>query len=90
MMYPYMKLEDKTEAVHSQIIEREDGDHVEEVHFERPTHQGFDSARCVLPEHKWKFREGYSDEEIAFFEELLHHNAHLFFKFARSGGIQCA
>jgi hypothetical protein len=66
MMYPYMKLEDKTEAVHSQIIEREDGDHVEEVHFERPTHQGFDSARCVLPEHKWKFREGYSDEEIAF------------------------
>jgi hypothetical protein len=32
-----MKLEDKTEAVHSQIIEREDGDHVEEVHFERPT-----------------------------------------------------
>lgn len=89
MMYPYMTLEDKTEIVHSQIIAREDGDHVE-VHFERPTHGGFDSARCVLPEYKWKFREGYSDEEIAFFEELLRHNAHLFFKFARSGGIQCA
>lgn len=89
MMYPYMTLEDKTEIVHSQIIEGEDGDHVE-VHFERPAHGDFDSARCVLPEYRWKFREGYSDEEIAFFEELLRHNAHLFFKFARSGGIQCA
>lgn len=27
------------------------------VHFERPTEQGFDPARCELPEYKWIFKE---------------------------------
>ena len=76
MMYPYMTLADETEIVHSQIIEKE-GQRKVIVNFERPTENGFDSARCELPDYKWTEREGYSDEEIALFEKLLHTNAHL-------------
>ena len=52
MMYPYMMLFDETEIVHSQIIE-EDNIQKVIVHFERPTEDGFDYARCELPEYKW-------------------------------------
>ena len=51
---------------------------------------GFDSARCELPDYKWTERMGYSDEEIEMFEELLHSNAHLLYKYAENGGIQIA
>ena len=78
MMYPYMTLADETEIVHSQIVEK-DGMKKVIVNFERPTEDGFDSARCELPDYKWTERQGYSDEEIAMFEELLHSNAHLLY-----------
>lgn len=71
MMYPYMTLKDETEIVHSQIIEK-DGQNKVIVHFERPIESGFDSARCELPDYKWTERMGYSDKEIAMFEEILH------------------
>ncbi len=89
MMYPYMTLFDETEIVHSQIIEE---DNVQKiiVHFERPTEDGFDYARCELPEYKWIQKKGYSDEEIALFEQLLQSNAHLLYKYAAEGGIQIA
>ena len=89
MMYPYMTLADETEIVHSQFIE-ENGKQKVIVHFERPTEDGFDSARCELPDYKWILRDGYSDEEIAMFEQLLRSNAHLLYKYAISGGIQIA
>ena len=79
MMYAYMTLADDTEIVHSQIIE-ENGKRKVIVNFERPTEQGFDSARCELPDYKWIQREGYTDDEITFFEQLLHSNAHLIYK----------
>ena len=89
MMYPCMTLSDETEIVHSQLIE-DKGIKKVIVNFERPTDNGFDSARCELPEYKWTEKEGYSDEEIAFFEKLLHNNAHLLYKYAANGGIKIA
>ncbi len=89
MMYPYMTLADGTEIVHSQIIEEDDKQKVI-VNFERPTEEGFDSARCELPDYKWIYKEGYSDEEIVMFEKLLKSNAHLFYRYAASGGIDIA
>ncbi len=89
MMYPYMTLSDGTEIVHSQLIE-EDGEQKVVVHFERPTEDGFDTARCVLPEYRWVTREGFTAEEIAFFEQLLHSNAHLLYRYAQNGGINIA
>lgn len=58
MMYPYITLADDTEITHSHLIERE-GTQSVEVHFERPTEDGFISARCVLPSYEWKFNEGF-------------------------------
>ena len=89
MMYPYITLADETEITHSNLLEQ-DGVQTVEVHFERPTEHGFDSARCVLPSYQWKFNDGYSDAEILFFEELLRNNAHLLFRYANQGGIHCA
>lgn len=89
MMYPYMTLSDGTEIVHSHIIE-EDHERKVLIHFERPTEEGFDSARCELPSYKWIMRQGYTDEDIVFFEKLIQSNAHLFYKYAAEGGIQIA
>ena len=50
MMYLYQTLPDETEIVHSHLI-IEDGVPKVIVHFERPTEDGFDSARCSLPEY---------------------------------------
>ena len=84
-----MVLADETEIVHFQIIEK-DGMKKVIVNFERPIEDGFDSARCELPDYKWTERIGYSNEEIAIFEELLRNNAHLLYKYAENGGIQIA
>ena len=86
MVYEYMNFPDGTEVVHTQIL-NEDTNPTVEVNFERPTLHGFDSARCELPSYHWIERTGYSDEEIAEFLEFLKNNAHLIFRFARSGGI---
>lgn len=64
MMYPYMTLADETEIVHSQVIEK-DGIKKVIVNFECPVENGFDSARCELPDYKWTERIGYSDADIA-------------------------
>lgn len=78
MMYPCITLEDETEIVHSQLIT--DGSLQKVImHFERPTQDGFDTARCELPEYKWTIIEGYSKEEIDLFDKLLHSNAHLLY-----------
>lgn len=89
MMYPYMKLSDETEIVHSHLIE-ENGEKRVEVHFERPTENGFDTARCSLPSYTWIKRDGFTDEEINKFAVFLRNNAHLLFKYAESGGINIA
>lgn len=89
MMYPYMTLSDETEIVHSQIIEK-NGTQTVTVHFERPTENGFASARCELPEYNWISCSGYSSAEIKVFEQLLHSNAHLIYKYAANGGVQIA
>ena len=89
MMYPYMVLSDETEITHSHIIEKDDIQQVE-VHFERPTEEGFDTARCVLPAYTWIKREGFTDKEIAKFEKFLRCNAHLLYKYAKNGGVKIA
>lgn len=90
MMYPYITLADETEIVHSHVMEV-NGVQTVEVHFERPSEDyGFDSARCVLPSYQWKFNEGFSEADIRFFDEFLHHNAHLLYRYAAQGGVHCA
>lgn len=90
MMYPYMTLGDGTQIVHSQLIQDDGVDKVL-VHFERPTEEGFDSARCELPSYTWTEWEGrFSDAERQLFEEFLRSNAHLLYRYAASGGLRVA
>ncbi|MBR4571699.1 MAG: hypothetical protein IKO19_13655 [Candidatus Riflebacteria bacterium] len=89
MMYPYMTLADETEIIHSQIIHKNGKDFVE-VHFEKPIENGFCSARCSLPDYKWLFNNGYSEEDISYFTKFLKNNAHLLYEFAKIGGFQNA
>ena len=89
MMYPFTTLADDTLITHSHILGDGEKKSVE-VHFERPTANGFDMARCVLPSYRWIKREGFSEDEIYNFEKFLKNNAHLFFKYAENGGIKIA
>lgn len=81
MLYPYMTLIDETEIVYSQLIGRGSAEKVI-VHFERPTENGFDSARCELPAYRWVLQDGYSDREISAFEEFLKKNARQIWEYA--------
>ena len=89
MLYPYITLSDETAISHSHIIE-ENSLQMVEVHFERPTEDGFDMARVQLPSYNWIIKEGFSDSEIQFFEQFLVNNAHLIYRFAQNGGMCCA
>jgi hypothetical protein len=89
MLYPYITLSDETEVLHSQTIDRDNQKEIE-VHFERVTDNGFDTARCVLPNIVWIKREGFTDAEINFFVELVKHHAHLIYRYAEQGGIKLA
>ena len=88
-MYPFMKLPDETEIVHSHLKDN-DGTKTVDVHFERPKLNGFDSARCRLPSYEWIMRDGFVDDEILEFEMLLRECAHLFYKYAEIGGLKVA
>ena len=84
MMYPYMTLNDDTEITHSEM--KEDGS--VKVYIETPdSHEGFRSAVCWLPQYKWESVKGYTDNEMAFFQEIIRNNAHLILEFSQDGGV---
>ncbi|WP_307739687.1 hypothetical protein [uncultured Parolsenella sp.] len=90
MLYPYLTFGDGTEVVHSELF-NEDGVKKVLVHFERPTEDGFDSARCELPSYIWIDWEGhFSEAEKKRFERFLRDNAHLIYRFAATGGLKVA
>lgn len=83
-MYPYMTLNDDTEITHSEM--KPDGR--VRVFIETPDEKsGFRQAECWLPEYRWENVHGYSDEEMAYFQELIRNNAHLILTFSKEGGV---
>ena len=90
MMYPYVKYEDGTEVVFSNIYTENNIDYID-VHFERPAENGFDSVRIQLPTYKITVWEGnYSEKEIEFFKQVVQNSADLFYKYAKEGGLKIA
>ena len=87
MIYTYITLADGTEIVHTHVFE-EDGLQKVEVHFERPKEGGFDTARCQLPNYKWLITDGFTDADMEVFDQLVHSNAHLFYKYGANGGVK--
>ena len=53
MFYPFMTLNDNTEIVHSEVIEKNGREQVE-VRIEKPVYEGFHSASCWLPDYRWE------------------------------------
>lgn len=59
--------------------------------IETPDNFGsFRNATCWLPEYKWEDIKGYSDQEMAYFKQLIRNNAHLIIEFSQEGGISNA
>ena len=84
MMYPYMTLNDDTEITHSEM--RPDGRVM--VYIETPdATDSFHSAVCWLPDYRWEAVKGYTEEEMAYFRQLIRNNAHLILDFSRDGGV---
>ena len=74
MMYPFMTLDDNTEIVHSEM--RPDG--TVKVYMERPDEKlGFRHATCYLPGYRWEDIAGFTDQEIARYQEVIESTAHL-------------
>lgn len=79
MIYPFLALEDETEIVHSHVLP----DGTVKVYMERPDEKdGFHHATCYLPDYQWEDIFGYSEKEIAYFQEIIQSNAHLILKAA--------
>ena len=74
MMYPFMTLNDGTEIVHSDM--RPDGR--VKVYIERPdAKDGFHHVTRWLPDGAWQDNEGFSDEDVAYFKELVRSTSNL-------------
>ena len=87
MMYPFLTLADETEITHSEMT----SDGTVKVYIETPDEKdGFHNAVCWLPEYRWEDINGYSDEEIEEYKELIKNNAHLIMEFSTKGGFKNA
>ena len=87
MFYPFMTLNDNTEIVHSEVIEKNGREKVE-VRIEKPVYGGFHSASCWLPDYRRENIDGFSEEEIKYFQEYLKFVAHIIMQLAREGGFE--
>lgn len=84
MLYPFMTLDDQTEIVHSEAYMENEQECVK-VCIEKPVYGGFHSAQCVLPGYRWENVEGFSETEIAGFQELLESLSHIIIQLSREG-----
>lgn len=91
MVYTLCKYSDETEVVFSDIRKKENGEEYIRISFERPTEKGFDTVVFELPSYEIVEKEGnYTDKEIEEFRQIVERGAHIFFKYARNGGLKFA
>ena len=87
MMYPFMTLDDGTEIVHSETMP----DGQVKVYIEKPDEKDcFHHATCYLPGYKWEDIEGFSDQEMIRYKDIIESTAHLVLRFAEEGGVEYA
>ncbi len=86
-MYPFLKLDDDTEIVHSEMLP----DNTVKVYVEKPDEKdGFHNAVCYLPQYKWTDIFGFSDEEIRQYQGIIESVSHLIIEFSQDGGFDSA
>lgn len=87
MMYPFLQIDGGTEIVHSEM--QPNGQ--VKVYIEKPdAKDGFHHATCFLPGYQWEDISGFSQKEIARFQEVLESTAHLILEFSQQGGFEHA
>ena len=87
MMYPFLQIDGDTEIVHSEM--QPNGQ--VKVYIEKPdAKDGFHHATCFLPGYQWEDISGFSQKEIARFQEVLESTAHLILEFSQQGGFEYA
>ena len=87
MMYPFMTLDDQTEIVHSEMLK----DGKVKVYIEKPDEKDcFHNAICYLPQYEWVDVNGFSEEEIKRYLDVLKSTAHLILEFSQKGGLENA
>ena len=87
MMYPFLTLDDNTEIVHSEMLP----DKRVKVYIEKPDEKDcFHSAVCYLPKYEWVDINGFTDEEIKHYQEIIESTAHLIIRFSQEGGFDSA
>lgn len=79
MYWSYMTLRDDTEVTFSET----GGDGSVGVWIETPIETGFKSAHCLIPSFEWDVVDGYSDDELLWFESFLRNNAPLIMEMSR-------
>ena len=85
MMYPFLQIDGGTEIVHSEM--QPNGQ--VKVYIEKPdAKDGFHHATCFLPGYQWEDISGFSQKEIARFQEVLESTAHLILEFSQQGGFE--
>ena len=86
MMYPFLTLEDHTEIVHSEQLENGEV----KVYVETPNEKdGFHNLTCYLPSYRLEVN-GYSEEEVNYYLDIIRSTAHLLIEFSQSGGVMNA
>jgi len=87
MMYPFLTLDDQTEIVHSEMLD----DQRVKVYLEKPDEKDcFHYATCYLPGYEWKDVFGFTQEDIARYQEVIESTAHLILEFSKEGGFEHA
>lgn len=87
MMYPFMTLDDNTEIVHSELLPQGKV----RVYIEKPDAKDcFHDATCYLPGYEWESINGFAQEEIEKYQEIIESTAHLIIEFAEEGGFDHA
>ena len=87
MMYPFFFFFLNTEIVHSDIFLNGEV----KVYIEKPdAKDGFHHATCFLPEYRWENINGFTDEEMKRYQEVIESTAHLIIEFSQQGGFDHA
>lgn len=89
MLYPFMTLNDETEIVHSESMEKDGREQVKVV-IEKPVMNGFHSAVCWLPDYRWENIKGFTSQEIQEYQAFIASVAHVIIELARDGGFSRA
>lgn len=87
MMYPFLKLNDNTEIVHSEML----SDGSVKVYVEKPDAKDcFHNMTCYLPKYEITESFGFSKEEIESYLDIIKSTSNLIMEFSRNGGFEHA